>query len=156
MGVLVSQLMVRLRSHKSRDPQNPFVTLLVVVERVASVGCDAFGDKYAALRGAMPDRLDRLVGWRILPGLRFLHAVKGDHYEALWRIALDRRGLAAANEIVTIEGRQCFRDLRPILLKCSGIRYINFRDDVARRHLHLPSVNYRGARNADRDADQDC
>jgi len=41
-----------------------------------------------------------------------------------------------------------FPDLRPIFLKRTGVGYINFRDDVAGRHLHLPSVNCRGARNA--------
>src|SRR6266849_4768625 len=30
----------------------------------ASLGGDAFGDKYAAFRRALPERLDRRIGWR--------------------------------------------------------------------------------------------
>src|ERR1700674_4151826 len=100
----------------------------------------------------MPDRLDRLIGWRILPRLRFLRAVEGNHYEALWRFAPHSMGLTATNDIVAVERRQCSRDLIRIFLKGSGIRYIDFRDNVANWRLDLPRMNCRGARNTDCDA----
>ena len=53
---------------------------------------DAFGDEYPALRRALPDWLDRLIGWRIVPGTRFLRAVESDHHDSLWRFALEESG----------------------------------------------------------------
>src|SRR6266852_1391595 len=121
----------------------------------ASLGGDAFGDKYAAFRRALPERLDRRIGWRVVPGARFLRAVKGDHHDALWRFALERLGLAATNEVVVLERRQRFRHLLPIFLHGSGVGYIaDFGDDVSRRSLDLLGMNRFGASDADRDASQ--
>jgi hypothetical protein len=47
-------------------------------QRVLLLGRDALDDKCAGLRRAMPDRLDRVIGRRIIPGARFLHAVKSN------------------------------------------------------------------------------
>src|SRR6266478_5508054 len=104
----------------------------------------------------MPHRLDRLIGWRILPALRFFHAVEGDHHEALWSIALESQSLAASNKIMAIERRQRARNLLPIFLKGSGVRHIDFRNDVAEWRLDLAGMNYRGASNSYRNADQQC
>ena len=51
--------------------------------------CRSFNNKYAALRRAMTNRLDRIVCRRILPGLRFLHTIKLDHNESLRRFAFN-------------------------------------------------------------------
>src|ERR1700674_1125044 len=104
----------------------------------------------------MSDRLDRLIGWRILPALRFLRAVELDHHEALRRFTLDRLDLAATDDIVAIERRQRSRNLLGIFLKACGVLYVDFRDDVTRRHLDLPRMNRRSESNADRDAYQHC
>jgi hypothetical protein len=40
--------------------------LQLIDASVLSLGGDAFDDKCAGLRRAMPDRLDRLIGWRIV------------------------------------------------------------------------------------------
>jgi hypothetical protein len=60
---------------------------------VISLG--AFGNKHAALYCALPDWLDRPIGWRIIPGARLLSAFEGDHNNALWRLAIEALGLAA-------------------------------------------------------------
>src|SRR5216684_4880602 len=127
-----------------------------VDESVPSRGGDAFGDKYAALRRAMPDRLDRLIGWRILPALRFLHAVEGDHHKAFWRVTLERQGLAPTNEIMAIERRQRSRNLLPIFLKGGWVLHIDFRKYVAECRLELACMNHGGAGNAYRNANQHC
>jgi hypothetical protein len=98
-----------------------------------SLGGDAFDNKYAALHCALPDRLDRLIGRRVIPRKRLLRAVESDHYKARWRFALEALGLAATNDevVVAIERRQRFRDLLSILFYGSEVRYcVGFRDDV--------------------------
>jgi hypothetical protein len=115
---------------------------------------EAFGDEYAALRGALPDRLDRHVGWRVLPSMSFLHAVERDYRDPLGRFAFHRLDLDGAKEIVGVERRQRFRDLLRIFLKGGGVRDIDFRDNVAWWRLDLLRVNRRGSSNADRDASQ--
>src|SRR5271170_7252085 len=76
---------------------------------------EAFGDKYPALRGPLPDRLDRLIGRRVVPFTRFLRAVECDHHDALWCFALESLGLAPTDDIVVIERRDRLRHLLPIL-----------------------------------------
>src|SRR5258708_13075698 len=104
----------------------------------------------------MPDWLDLLIRWRILPALRFLHAVEGDHDKALWCFTLDGQGLAATNDVMAIERSECSRNLLPIFLKGSRVCHIDFRDDVSKCRFGLPRVNSRGTSNAYRHATQYC
>src|SRR5450755_4012291 len=59
-----------------------------------SFGIEAFDDEHTALRGVLPDRLDRLIGPRVVPLARLRGAVEGDHHDGFWRFALECLGLA--------------------------------------------------------------
>src|ERR1700693_4149741 len=86
-------------------------------------------DKYAALRGALPDGSDCRIGRRIVPLTRLLHAVESDYHDAApGGFALERLDLAAANDVVVIERRQRSRDLFAVLLYGSEVGYFGFRD----------------------------
>ena len=120
---------------------------------------DAFDEKHAALHCVLPDRLDRLIGWRIIPGTRLLNAVESDHYNALWRFAIEALSLSASNHevVVAVERRQRSRDLLSIFLYGNEVRYcVSFRDEVGGGRLDLLSMNHSTAGPADRNASQHC
>ena len=126
-----------------------------------SLGSDAFGNKHAALYCALPDWLDRPIGWRIIPGARLLSAFEGDHNNALWRLAIEALGLAATYHKVVMAIERCQRSLPSlhisILFYGGEVGYcVSFRDDVRRRRLELLAMNRPATSGADRNAGQNC
>src|SRR5579871_4455118 len=112
----------------------------------------AFDDEHAALRRAVPDRLDGAVFGRIFPGFGFFDAFKADHHEALGCVALDRIELASANDVLAAVLLDGAGRLRGIFCERGWIGHIHFRDHVSGHHFHLPRVKRRRARNAERRA----
>jgi hypothetical protein len=64
---------------------------------VLSLRSDALDDKCSGIRRAMPDRLDRVIGRRIIPGACFLHAIKSNYHNALRRFTFKNRCFALVN-----------------------------------------------------------
>src|SRR5208282_3381568 len=54
-------------------------------ESAKLLGRKAFGDEHAALHRAQTERLDRLIGGRVIPGVGLLRAIECDHHNALGR-----------------------------------------------------------------------
>jgi hypothetical protein len=52
------------------------------------LGCEAFDNKYPALRRALSDWPNCCIGGRIVPLARFLYTVESDHNNAVWRFTL--------------------------------------------------------------------
>ena len=98
-----------LARHRSQPPEadSRLGGHLKATHPFRSFGGDSFDDEYAALGCALSDRLDRLIGWRIVPLTRFLRAVEGDFHDAtLRRFALESLDLTPVkNDIVMIERR---------------------------------------------------
>ena len=116
----------------------------------------AFDDKYAALGRALPQRLDRGIGWRIVPGARFLRTVESDHHDrALGRFAFERLDFVASNHVVGIERRQGFWNLGCVFLNGRKIVHFDLGDEVAGRCLSF-RLNRPGSGNPDRDPSQSC
>ena len=89
--------------------------------------------KHAAYRSSLPDRLDGLIGRRVIPGKSFLGAVEREHHDTLRRLALESLSLAATDDIVEAapERRKRFRNLFCVLLKGGAVGYVGFRDQMA-------------------------
>jgi hypothetical protein len=102
----------------------------------------------------LPDRLDGLIGRRVIPGESFLGAVEREHHDALRRLALESLSLAATDDIVEAapERRQRFRNLLCVLLKRSAVGYVGFCDQIGGRRFGLLRVNRHDAHCPDRNA----
>ena len=61
----------------------------------------------AAYRSSLPDRLDGLVGRRVIPDKSFLGAVERDHHDAPWWLALESLSLArTVNKLERTEAKE--------------------------------------------------
>ena len=116
---------MRRRARTSTEHREILRSFLTKPASTFSLGDDAFDEKHTALHRGLPDRFDRLVGWRIIPGTRLLRAIELDHYYPLWRFAIEALGLTATNNtvIVAIERRQRCWDPLSIFLYGSKVRY---------------------------------
>src|SRR3984957_15917366 len=106
---------------------------LSILPLIESPGSDALDKKHTAFHCALPERLDRLIGWRIIPGTQLLRAVECDHYNALGRFAIEALGLAATNDkvVMAIERQERCRDLPSVLFYGSEVLYcVGFRDEI--------------------------
>jgi hypothetical protein len=93
---------------------------------------NAFHNEHKALSGAVPERLNRLVRWRILPSDSLLDAIKCDHHETPFRsVTFEWRDFAATNQVLTLKGSQCARYRCPIFLECGWVINFKFSDDIA-------------------------
>src|SRR3984957_16818997 len=132
---------------------------LSILPLIESPGSDALDKKHAAFHRALPEGLDRLIGWRIVPGTQLLHAVEYDHYNALGRFSIEALGLAATNDkvVMAIERHQRFRDFPSVLLYCSEILYyVSFRDEISRHRFDLLGMNRPVPSHTDQDTNQHC
>src|ERR1700733_8349274 len=117
---------------------------LFILPLIKSLGGDALDKKHAAFYCVLPEGLDRLIGWRIIPGTQLLRAVECDHYNALGRFAIEALGLAATNDkvVMAIERQERCRDLPSVLFYGSEVLYcVGFRDEIGRCRLDLLGMN---------------
>jgi len=117
----------------------------------------AFDDEYAAFGGTLPQRPDRGIGWRVIPGARLLHAVERDHHDpALGRFTFESLDFVASDHLVVIERCEGFRNPGTVFLHGREIVHLDFGNDVAGRCVRLSRLNGPGASNPDRDPSQNC
>ena len=111
---------------------------------------NAFRNEHAALGGAVPERLNRLVRWRVLPSNSLLDTIKNEHHETpLGSIALYWRDLAATNQVFAVKGSQRARYSRSIFLECGWVINFKFRDDIPGTDLDLLRADSAAANAAD-------
>ena len=93
-----------------------------------------FGNEERCLRSPLPDWCELLVGWRVIPGARFLHAVKCNNHETRRRVTFKCGQPATANDKLTAIRLQCRRDLGAVLFR-EGLHVVNcfFGHQIGRR-----------------------